>query len=78
MIGWAIQLWQIGQATVGDIVLITSLALTILHGTRDLAVALVDLTQYVARLEEATALCSCRRNCLTRSGRRRCRRALAR
>ena len=50
----AIKLWIAGQATVGDIVLVTSLAFTILHGTRDLAVALVDLTQYVVRLEEAT------------------------
>jgi ATP-binding cassette subfamily B protein len=50
-----IRLWLAGQATVGDIVLVTSLAFTILHGTRDLAVALVDLTQYVARLEEAIA-----------------------
>ena len=33
--------------------LLTSLALSILHGTRDLAVALVDLTQHIARLEEA-------------------------
>jgi ATP-binding cassette subfamily B protein len=49
-----IRLWLAGQATVGDIVLITSLAFTILHGTRDLAVALVDLTQYVSRLDEAT------------------------
>ena len=38
---------------VGDLVLITALAFAILHGTRDLAVALVDLTQHVARLEEA-------------------------
>ncbi len=49
-----IRLWLAGQATVGDIVLITSLAFTILHGTRDLAVSLVDLTQYVSRLDEAT------------------------
>ncbi len=48
-----IKLWLAGQATVGDIVLLTSLAFTILHGTRDLAVSLVDVTQYVARLEEA-------------------------
>jgi ATP-binding cassette subfamily B protein len=34
-------------------VLITALAFGILHGTRDLAVSLVDLTQHVARLEEA-------------------------
>lgn len=50
---WGIMLWQNGQASVGDLVLLTALAFTILHGTRDLAVALVDLTQHVARLEEA-------------------------
>jgi len=48
-----IWLWLNGRATVGDIVLLTSLAFTILHGTRDLAVSLVDVTQYVARLDEA-------------------------
>ena len=53
MVAWGIRLWQGGMATVGDIVLITSLSLSILHATRDLAVALVDLTQHVARLEEA-------------------------
>jgi ATP-binding cassette, subfamily B, bacterial len=53
VVAWGIVLWQQGQAKVGDLVLITSLAFGILHGTRDLAVALVDLTQHVARLEEA-------------------------
>ena len=53
MVGWGILLWQQGQATVGDLVLITALSFGILHCTRDLAVALVDLTQHVARLEEA-------------------------
>ena len=53
VVAWAIILWQNGQAKVGDLVLITSLAFGILHGTRDLAVSLVDLTQHVARLEEA-------------------------
>jgi ATP-binding cassette subfamily B protein len=53
IIGWTLMLWQQGQATVGDIVLITSLAFGILHGSRDLAVALVDLTQHFSRLEEA-------------------------
>ena len=48
-----IRLWLAGQATVGDIVLLTSLAFTILHATRDLAVSLVDVTQYIARLQEA-------------------------
>jgi len=53
VIGWGVLLWQAGRASVGDVVLVTSLAFTILHSTRDLAVALVDLTQHVARLEEA-------------------------
>jgi ATP-binding cassette, subfamily B, bacterial len=53
VIAWGVLLWQAGRASVGDVVLVTSLAFTILHSTRDLAVALVDLTQHVARLEEA-------------------------
>jgi ATP-binding cassette subfamily B protein len=53
IIAWGILLWQAGRASVGDIVLLTSLACSILHCTRDLAVALVDLTQHIARLEEA-------------------------
>ena len=55
VVAWGILLWQQGQATVGDLVLITALTFGILHSTRDLAVALVDLTQHVARLEEAIA-----------------------
>jgi ATP-binding cassette, subfamily B, bacterial len=55
VVAWGILLWQEGQATVGDLVLITALSFGILHSTRDLAVALVDLTQHLARLEEAIA-----------------------
>jgi ATP-binding cassette subfamily B protein len=55
VMAWTVVLWGQGHATAGDIVLVGSLCFTILHGTRDLAVALVDLTQHVARLEEATA-----------------------
>ena len=53
VVSWGILLWQRGQASVGDLVLITALSISILHATRDLAVALVDLTQHIARLEEA-------------------------
>ncbi|MFP3617239.1 ABC transporter ATP-binding protein, partial [Paraburkholderia sp. SIMBA_050] len=45
LLGWALWLWDQGRATSGDIVLVSSLGFTILHGTRDLAVALVDVTQ---------------------------------
>jgi ATP-binding cassette, subfamily B, bacterial len=54
LLGWTLWLWSQGRATTGDVVLIGSLGFAILHGTRDLAVALVDLTQHVARLGEAT------------------------
>ncbi len=53
LLAWGVIMWQHGLATPGDMVLICSLGFTILHGTRDLAVALVDLTQQVARLDEA-------------------------
>jgi ATP-binding cassette subfamily B protein len=55
LVGWTIVLWQNGAATTGDVVLVTTLALSVLSATRDLAVALVDVTQHVARLSEALA-----------------------
>ena len=55
LLAWAIALWQRGGATTGDVVLVCTLGLSILHATRDLAVALVDVTQHVARLSEAVA-----------------------
>jgi ATP-binding cassette, subfamily B, bacterial len=53
LLAWAILLWQQGQATTGDVVLACTLGLSVLHATRDLAVALVDITQHIARLAEA-------------------------
>lgn len=55
LLGWALVLWTQGAATPGDVVLVSSLGFAILHGTRDLAVALVDLTQHIARLAEAVS-----------------------
>jgi len=55
LLAWAIMLWQDGNATTGDVVLVCTLGLSILSATRDLAVALVDVTQHVARLTEAIA-----------------------
>jgi ATP-binding cassette, subfamily B, bacterial len=55
LLAWAIVLWQQGAATTGDVVLACTLALSVLSATRDLAVALVDITQHVARLSEAVA-----------------------
>jgi ATP-binding cassette subfamily B protein len=53
LLAWAVTLWQRGAATTGDVVLVCTLGLSILHATRDLAVALVDVTQHVARMSEA-------------------------
>jgi ATP-binding cassette subfamily B protein len=55
LLAWGIRLWQEGGATTGDVVLICTLGISILSATRDLAVALVDVTQHVARLTEAIA-----------------------
>jgi len=55
MLAWAVNLWQQGFATTGDVVLVCTLGIAILSATRDLAVALVDVTQHVARLTEAIA-----------------------
>ncbi len=50
---WVILRWQRGEATPGDVVLVITLGFTVLHGTRDLAVALVEMVQDWARLGEA-------------------------
>jgi ATP-binding cassette, subfamily B, bacterial len=55
LLAWAIMLWQRGAATTGDVVLACTLAISVLSATRDLAVALVDVTQHLARLAEAVA-----------------------
>src|SRR5580692_11823184 len=55
VVAWAIVLWRQGVATTGDVVLACTLALSVLSATRDLAVALVDITQHIARLSEALA-----------------------
>jgi ATP-binding cassette subfamily B protein len=53
LLAWAIVLWQQRKITNGDVVLACTLGLSVLHATRDLAVALVDVTQHLARLSEA-------------------------
>src|SRR5882724_1138331 len=53
LLAWAIVLWQEHKISTGDVVLACTLGLSVLHATRDLAVALVDVTQHLARLSEA-------------------------
>ena len=53
LLAWVLLLWQHGRATTGDVILVCTLGLSVLHATRDLAVALVDITQHGARFGEA-------------------------
>jgi ATP-binding cassette subfamily B protein len=53
LLAWAIILWQRGEATTGDVVLVCTLGFSILQATRELAYAFVDVSQHMARLAEA-------------------------
>jgi len=53
MLAWAVELWRMGRITTGDVVLTTTLGFTVLHASRDLAMALVDLVQHFAKLRDA-------------------------
>jgi ATP-binding cassette, subfamily B, bacterial len=53
VLGWSILLWRSGAVTTGDVVLTTTLGLTVLHASRDLAMALVEVVQHFAKLQEA-------------------------
>jgi ATP-binding cassette subfamily B protein len=53
LLAWAISLWQEGAISTGDVVLACTLGLSVLHATRDLAIAIVDVIQHMARLAEA-------------------------
>jgi ATP-binding cassette, subfamily B, bacterial len=52
MLFWCIHLWSIGQITPGTVVLVSALTFRILHGSRDLALSLVDMVQQFGYIEE--------------------------
>jgi len=52
MLVWAIRSWIGGEVTAGDVVLVSALTFRILHGSRDLALALVDTTQQVGAIAD--------------------------
>jgi ATP-binding cassette, subfamily B, bacterial len=53
VLSWSVMLWRAGAITTGDVVLTTTLGFTVLHASRDLAMAMVDLMQHFAKLNEA-------------------------
>jgi ATP-binding cassette subfamily B protein len=68
LLGWVLLLWQHGRATTGDVILVCTLGLSVLHATRDLAIALVDVTQHIARFAEALEMLLVRHQLLDRPG----------
>jgi ATP-binding cassette, subfamily B, bacterial len=50
---WSVELWRRGKISMGDVVLTTTLGFTVLHASRDFAMALVDMVQQFAKLREA-------------------------
>lgn len=52
MLIWAITLWLSGNVTAGDVVLVSALTFRILHGSRDLALALVDTSQQIGAIDD--------------------------
>jgi ATP-binding cassette subfamily B protein len=56
MLAWAIELWTLGQVTPGDVVLVSALTFRILHGSRDLALALVDTSQHMGAIGETLGI----------------------
>jgi len=52
MLIWAVSLWTRGSVTGGDVVVVSTLVFRILHGSRDLAMALVDMEQHMSYVGE--------------------------
>ncbi len=53
MLLWALLLWRDGTITTGDVVIVSALTFRILHGSRDLAFALVGATQQFSAIDES-------------------------
>ncbi len=52
MLAWAIYLWTAAPITPGEVVMVSALTFRILHGSRDLAMALIDITQQFGLIGE--------------------------
>ncbi len=55
-LAWAVHIWQLGRITPGDVVLVSALTFRLLHGSRDLALSLIDVGQQYTYIEETLRL----------------------
>lgn len=53
VLAWSVLLWRRGLVSAGDVVLTTTLGFTVLHASRDFAMAMVEVVQHFAKLGEA-------------------------
>jgi ATP-binding cassette subfamily B protein len=53
VLGWAIWLWTLGQLSAGDVVVSCGLSFTVLHCSRDFALALFNLAQHYGQIADA-------------------------
>ena len=53
MLAVTLYLWSLGRVTPGDVILTVTMAFRVLHGSRDLAFALVNTSQLLARIADA-------------------------
>jgi ATP-binding cassette subfamily B protein len=52
MLAWCIQLWSRGEVTPGDVVVVSALTFRILHGSREMALSLVDMVQQFGYIDD--------------------------
>lgn len=52
MLSWAMHLWSLGRITPGDVVVVSTLTFRILHGSRDMALSLVDMVQQFGYIDD--------------------------
>ena len=53
MLIWSLHLWSKGKISPGDVILSVAVSLRILQGSRDLAFAAVNATQFISRIADA-------------------------
>lgn len=56
LLGWCIASWRRSLITAGDVAVITALSFRMLHGTRDMVLAVIDATQQIEIVSEALSV----------------------
>jgi ATP-binding cassette subfamily B protein len=52
MLSWCVRLWSMGSITPGDVVVVSVLTFRILHGSREIALSLVDMVQQFGYIDD--------------------------